>query len=58
MSEIRAGTGMAQNPPDYRGNDSVYTADGCLLPLGGHRVFVEGSHGLYQRKRRGSRCLD
>ena len=39
---------MAQNSPDYCGNDSLYTTDGYLLPLGGHRVLVEGSHGLRQ----------
>ena len=49
---------MAQNPPDYRGNDPVYSTDGCLLSLGGHRVLVESANGFHQRKRRRSGCLD
>ena len=57
-TEIRAGTGVAQNSPDYRGNDSFYTTDGSLLPLGGHRVLLEGTYGLCQREGRRFRCLD
>ena len=39
---------MAQNPLDYHGNDPFYTTDGCLLPLGGHRMLMESTHGLHQ----------
>lgn len=39
---------MAQNPSEYSGDDSLYTTDGCLLPLRSHRVLVEGSHGLHK----------